>query len=113
MQNTKAYELLLLIAGGAGAITGIAAFILKVVKTIRRIVAWFTNLDKRLDEIEKHTRENWLQCLKLTIVNDDIPIEERLRAGEDYVAGDGNGEIKAHYKLLQKEYAAQHKGVKM
>ena len=79
MQNTKAYELLLLIAGGAGAITGIAAFILKVVKTIRRIVAWFTNLDKRLDEIEKHTRENWLQCLKLTIVNDDIPIEERLR----------------------------------
>jgi len=108
----KIYELLLLIAGGTGAITGIVAFILKVVKTIRKIAAWFTNLDKRLDEIEKHTKKNWLQGLKLTIVNDDIPIEERLRAGEAYVANDGNGEIKAKYKLLQKEYAAHHQGVK-
>lgn len=101
-----------MIAGVLGAVSGIAAFIVKVVKRIRQIVAWFTNLDKRLDEIEKHTKENWLQCLKLTIVNDDIPIEERLRAGEDYVTNDGNGEIKARYKLLQKEYAAMQKGAK-
>ena len=42
--------------------------------------------------------------LKQNIMNEKIPIEERLVCGEKYMNKGGNGAIKVFVKELQKEY---------
>lgn len=60
-------------------------------------------LDK-LDNIEKRVDKLELNDLKQIIMNDNIPISERITAGERYIALGGNGDIKAHYKVLAERY---------
>ena len=42
--------------------------------------------------------------LRLTIMSEEMPIEERLKAGEEYVNRGGNGAVKCKYKELQDAY---------
>jgi len=51
-----------------------------------------------------------MNTLKLTIMSEEIPLEERLIAGEKYVQEGGNGAIKAKYRLLQEEYEKRNGG---
>ena len=45
----------------------------------------------------------------LEILEEKLPIEERLRAGEKYVAAGWNGSIKAKYQMLLEEYRRKQK----
>ena len=42
--------------------------------------------------------------LRLMILSEELPVEERLKAGEEYVREGGNGAIKARYQLMLEEY---------
>lgn len=55
-------------------------------------------------EIKQHTEENYLNNLRLVIMSEEMPIEERLCAGEKYIKAGGNGQVKAFYKKLQENY---------
>lgn len=46
--------------------------------------------------IEKHCRENYLTGLRLTVMNKDMPIGERISAGNTYIELGGNGEVKQY-----------------
>ena len=59
---------------------------------------------RRLERIERHQHNDYLCTLRLTIMSEEIPVEERLKAGEEYVKEGGNGAVKARYQLLIKEY---------
>jgi hypothetical protein len=50
--------------------------------------------DKRLDNLE-------MQQLKQIICNVNLPIEDRLDAGDVYVGRGGNGAVKARYESLK------------
>lgn len=122
------YEWLLLIAGGITALTTISVFIKKIVQKIKKIIAFFKNMNdsvhrqetegkkakKQLEELtakvetlEEHSEENYMGVLQLRIMSNEMPIEERLRAGERYVNNHGNGAVKAKYKQLQREYGRE------
>lgn len=81
----------------AGAITALLVLIGMIFSKLRKILKMF-------NEIKEHTEENYLNNLRLVIMSDEMPIEERLRAGEKYINAGGNGQVKAFYKKLQKEY---------
>jgi hypothetical protein len=98
------YEYLLLVAGVAGAITTIWKLCEIIVKKVKKIIRFFTDLNKKIETVEQHCYENYITDLKLIIMSEEMPIGERLQAGEKYVAAGQNGEIKAKYKLLQQEY---------
>lgn len=102
------YEWLLLIAGAAGAITSICVFIKKGVGVVKRCVGFFTDLQKQIDVIEEHCRENYMRELQIIIMSEEMPLDERLRAGEEYVNGGGNGAIKAKYRILLQKYEEEH-----
>ena len=44
--------------------------------------------------IEEHCRENHMTGLRLTIMNDNMPLGERIAAGIKYLKLNGNGEVK-------------------
>lgn len=60
-------------------------------------------------ELVKHDKENYLNILRLTMVSTEMPIEERLIAGEKYVNGGGNGAAKAQYEELKEKYKEELK----
>lgn len=65
-----------------------------------------------LDKLEEHAKsinELKLNDLKLIIMNDNIPLSERVEAGERYIVLGGNGAIHAHYDVLIEEYKKQLK----
>jgi hypothetical protein len=51
--------------------------------------------DKRLDNLE-------MQQLKQIICDRNLPDDDRLNAGEEYLKRGGNGEIKARYEALKR-----------
>ena len=101
------YELLLLVAGIAGAITTIWKLAALIVEKVKHCIVFFKDMRNELSTVEKHTTENYMKTLQLTIMSEEMPIEERLNAGEKYVSLGGNGAVKAKYKLLQEEYAKE------
>lgn len=90
-------DTIILWGGVAGAITAIITLIGMVYHTVRK-------MSKEFVEMKEHNKENYLNNLRLVIMSPDMPIGERLSAGEKYINAHGNGEVKAFYKKLQKEY---------
>ena len=69
------------------------------------------NQEKKVDEIGKkvdvlvqHDKEQYLSILRLTIVSEEIPISERIIAGDKYIRFGGNGDVKKYYQQMLKEH---------
>ena len=90
----------------AAELIGALLAIWGVVKMIIRPIIRF---QKQLDELVRHSEENYLNILRLTMVSTEMPMEERLSAGEKYVAGGGNGAAKAQYEELKEKYKEELK----
>ena len=73
------------------AIGGAAAVIWGIIKPVAKIL-------KEIDELKKHQRENYMQTLRLVIMSEEIPLEERIKAGDDYIKEGGNGAIRHFYE---------------
>ena len=90
-------DAIILWGGVAGSITAILVLVGMIFSKLKKILNMF-------NEMKEHTEENYLNNLRLVIMSPDMPIGERLIAGEKYINAHGNGEVKAFYKKLQKEY---------
>ena len=62
------------------------------------------SLAKKVDGIAKHEEENYLGLLRLTIMSEEMPISERIIAGNKYIKAGGNGDVKKAYKALLQEH---------
>lgn len=85
------------------AIGSVLTIFLKVLNPLKSIEA-------RIERLETYSQSDYMNTLKLTIMSEEIPLEERLNAGEKYVREGGNGAIKAKYRLLQEEYEKRNGG---
>ena len=62
------------------------------------------SIAKDLKEIKEDNKEQALAILRLTIMSNDMPISERLVAGDKYIRKGGNGDVKHYYEQLVKEH---------
>ncbi len=90
-------NLIIFWGGLATSITAIFVLLGTIYKKLKKVFTLF-------NEIKEHTEENYLNNLRLIIMSEEMPIEERLTAGEKYIKAGGNGQVKAFYKKLQKQY---------
>lgn len=90
-------DLIILWGSIAGAITAIITLFSLIFSKLNKIIKMFNG-------IKEHTEENYLNNLRLVIMSEQMPIEERLRAGDKYIKAGGNGQVKAFYKKLQNDY---------
>lgn len=51
---------------------------------------------KKFETYDKHMHQNYMGILRLTIMSNEMPIGERIVAGQEYLDNDGNGEIKKY-----------------
>ena len=108
-------DLIIKIAGAITAIIVIWKAVVKFVhladdiKEIKAIVKENLPNVKEIPEIKKHCQENFLTSLRLTIMSNEMPLGERIIAGQRYIDEGGNGEVK---KFVNEELNAnkpQHK----
>lgn len=88
---------ILLIASLVGAITAIGAFLFKLYKFIKK-------LDDRYEEVDATIKQNTIYILKLAIMSEEMPLIDRIHAGEQYIAMGGNGMVKKKLNQLMEEY---------
>ena len=86
-------EKILLIASLLTALGVIITTAVKVYKFIREWESW-------IEETSEHSLENYLSIKRLTIMSHEMPLSERIAAGEKYIRYGGNGEVKHKYEEL-------------
>ena len=59
------------------------------------------NIEKKVDKLAEHNDLQYLSLLRLTVMDTDMPMSERLIAGQEYLDRDGNGDVKKYYEHLK------------
>ena len=84
---------IILAASVLTALGVIVAAVVKVYKFIRKCEKW-------IEETNEHALDNYLSIKRLTIMSHEMPLSERIAAGERYIKYGGNGEVKHKYDEL-------------
>lgn len=62
------------------------------------------SLEAKVDKLVEHDEEQYLSILRLTIMNEEMPITERIVAGRKYSEKGGNGDVKKYYENMLMEH---------
>ncbi len=62
---------------------------------VRLLYALFC-LPKYIKDMHRHTFENYMSILRITIMDPHMPLGERILAAEKYISHGGNGEVKKY-----------------
>ncbi len=90
----------------AAVISAVTVVITAIVTAYRFIRKW----DKWREEKDLHDKENYKAILRLVIMTPEMPLSERIEAGDTYVNKlNGNGGVKQKYKELLQRFADEHK----
>lgn len=84
---------IILIASILTALGVIITTAIKIYKFIRKWEMW-------VEEQREHSLDNYLSIKRLTIMSHEMPLSERIAAGEKYIKCGGNGEVKHKYEEL-------------
>ncbi len=57
-------------------------------------------LEAKVDKLVEHDEDQYLSLLRLTIMSEDMPVSERIIAGDKYVKKGGNGDVKKYYQQM-------------
>ncbi len=103
-------EKVILIGSVLTALGVIVATTVKVYKFIRKWEKW-------VEEQSEHSLDNYLSIKRLTIMSHEMPLSERIAAGEKYIKYGGNGEVKHKYEelltFLPSENIINNRGIKL
>ena len=61
-------------------------------------------LTAKVDTLVEHDKEQYLSILRLTIMSEEMPVSERIIAGDKYIKAGGNGDVKQYYQKMLLEH---------
>ena len=95
-------EIIVLIAS---VITSITIILTAVVTAYKLISKW----DKWVKQKDKHDIHQYVQILRLVIMTPEMPLSERIAAGDTYVNElHRNGAVKQKYNELLQKFKTEH-----
>lgn len=86
------------------------AEIITAIITICGVLGSVWRLFKKINNFQETLTYNTLETLKLIIINKNIPLDERISAGQTYIKLNGNGAIKKLVSELEDQLANQYVG---
>ena len=90
----------------AAIITAVGVILTAIITAYRTVKKW----DKWREDKDKHDIENYKAILRLVIMSPEMPLSERIAAGDVYVNQlNGNGGVKQKYNELLERFAEEHK----
>ena len=79
----------------AAAVAGILTLISGVLVAI--INSQLKQVKEELAKTVSYQKDNYMALLRLTVMNSEMPIDERIAAGKNYIDHGGNGGVKEYY----------------
>ena len=58
-------------------------------------------IENSLAKLTKHNELQYMSLLRLTVMDSDMPMSERLIAGQEYLDRGGNGDVRHFYEHLR------------
>ena len=98
------YDALLWLGSLIGAISAIVVAVRKALKPFSTAKSEIAAISKKVDKLIEHDHEQYLSILRMTLMSPEIPISERIIAGDKYIKAGGNGDCKHYYFELLKEH---------
>lgn len=90
----------------ASVLTALGVIITTAIKVYKFIRKW----EKWIEKKDKHDNEQYVQILRLVIMTPEMPLSERIAAGDIYVNDlHRNGGVKQKYNELLARYGEEHK----
>ena len=80
----------------ASVLTALGVIVATAIKVYKFIRSW----EKWVEQKDKHDKDNYMSIQQLKIMSPYMPLSERIKAGERYIACGGNGEVKCIYNEL-------------
>ena len=72
-----------------------------------RTAKWREHVDSTLETLQRHQSETWLATLRQEVFSSNLPLTERINAGESYIANGGNGTAKVQHEHNVNEFRAR------
>lgn len=94
-------DLIIKIAALLSALGVIIAAAVKVIKTASKVRKSIDTFNTTVKDLKEHSEENYMSLLRLTIMSSEMPIGERIVAGQKYLDRGGNGDVK---KFLEEKF---------
>ncbi|MBE7024650.1 MAG: hypothetical protein E7408_01175 [Ruminococcaceae bacterium] len=69
---------------------------LGAVAVIWRIFSQISRIPQYLKDMHRHTFENYMAILRITVMDPHMPLGERILAGQKYLETGGNGEVRKY-----------------
>ena len=88
-------------------IAGIISGLTVIIGFAIRIYKFFRGIEEKYEEMNETLRINTIHVLKIAVLDENLPLVDRIHAGEQYIAMGGNGTIKRLYQHLLDEYEQQ------
>lgn len=89
----------------ASVITSLSVIATAIVTAYKFISKW----DKWVKQKDKHDTEQYVQILRLVIMTPEMPLSERIAAGDTYVNElHRNGAVKQKYNELLQRFKTEH-----
>lgn len=89
----------------SSAVTSITIIITAIVTAYRIVKKW----DNWVKKKDKHDIDQYVQILRLVIMSPEMPLSERIAAGDTYVNElKKNGAVKQKYKELLERFKKEH-----
>lgn len=98
METNEIVKTILLWGSIAGALAAISALIVKIVRTVKKVIDYFKDLKDKVNTLVANDKDQKKAILKLTVMQDNMPLSERIQAAKEYIDMGGNGDIKAYYE---------------
>lgn len=92
---------------GLTTIASIITAVTVIVTFMYKMYRFFRNMEEKYEEMNKLLRDDTLHILKIAILSEEMPLVDRIHAGEKYLELGGNGMIKKKYESLLTEYEKQ------
>lgn len=90
----------------ASVLSAVGVILTAIITAYKFIRKW----DKWREDKDQHDKENYKAILRLVIMTPEMPLSERIEAGDVYVNKlNGNGGVKQKYKELLQRFADEHK----
>ena len=61
------------------------------------------NIEKNISTLTEHSELQYMALLRLTIIDTDMPMSERLIAGREYLAKGGHGDVRKAYEEMERK----------
>lgn len=85
------------------AVAGYVSAIVTIFGGICKLISMINKISRDIDRFNEQLDKNTLYIMKLALFNEQLPLVDRLHAGEIYLEKGGNGLGKKKYEELLKE----------